>query len=141
MIAEVSTGLLAGLAFGAVGLVLLVLGYLLVDTLTPGRLGELIWDQRNANAAIVLTSGLLAVGIIATTAILVSHDGLAAGLLSTFGYGVLGLVLMAIAFVVIDVLTPGRLADTLVDPCPHPAAWVTAGVHLVVGAVVAAAIS
>ena len=61
-----------------------------------------------------------------TAAILSSEDTLAAGLLSTLGYGLLGLVVMAVAFVVLDLATPGRLGDILSEPEPHPAAWVSA---------------
>ena len=55
--------------------------------------------------------------------------------------GVLGLLLMAGAFLVLDLATPGRLGEILVDPRPHPAVWVSAVVHLATGAVIAAAIS
>jgi uncharacterized membrane protein YjfL (UPF0719 family) len=132
--------LAAVLAYGGIGLALMALGYALVDLATPGTLRELIWVRRNRNAALVLSSGLLAVGIVVTSAIVASSGSLAAGIASAFGYGLVGLVLMAIAFVVIDLATPGRLGDVLADPEPHPAAWVSAAVHLSMGAIIAAAI-
>jgi uncharacterized membrane protein YjfL (UPF0719 family) len=132
--------LAAVLAYGGIGLALMALGYALVDLATPGSLRELIWVRRNRNAALVLSSGLLAVGIVVTSAIVASSGSLAAGIASAFGYGLVGLVLMAIAFVVIDLATPGRLGDVLADPEPHPAAWVSAAVHLSMGAIIAAAI-
>lgn len=89
----------------------------------------------------MLVSGLAAVAIIVTTAILTSEDGLALGLLSTALYGVLGILVMAVAFVLLDLATPGRLGALLVDEAPHPAVWVTAAVNLAVGAITAAAIS
>lgn len=141
MLADLGYGLAAGLAYGLLGTALMALGFLLVDALTPGRLGTLIWTERNRNAALVLASGLLGIGAIVTTAILTSEDGLGPGLASTLGYGVLGLLLMALSFFVVDALTPGRLGAILVDEHPHPAAWVTATSHVAVAAIVAAAIS
>ncbi|WP_435829201.1 DUF350 domain-containing protein [Actinocatenispora sera] len=135
------SGLLSALAYGGVGIALLALGYLLVDLITPGNLRRQIWEQRNRNAALVLVSGLAAVAIIVTTAILTSEDGLLLGLLSTALYGVLGILVMAVAFVLLDLATPGRLGALLVDEVPHPAVWVTAAVNLAVGAITAAAIS
>ncbi|MGA8114554.1 MAG: DUF350 domain-containing protein [Actinocatenispora sp.] len=137
----IASGLLSALAYGAVGTVLLALGYLLVDLVTPGKLHEQIWTDRNRNAALVLVSGLAAVAIIVTTAIVTSENGLAAGLLSTALYGVLGVVFMAVAFVLLDLATPGRLGELLVQPEPHPAVWVTAVINLALGAIIAAAIS
>ncbi|MGH3439616.1 MAG: DUF350 domain-containing protein [Sciscionella sp.] len=141
MLNHITTGLLATLAYGAVGIVLLGLGYLMIDLVTPGRLGTLIWTNRNRNAAVVLVSGLLAVGTIITTAIVTSADDLGAGLASTAAYGVLGLLFMALGFLLLDVATPGKLGALLVDDRPHPAIWVSSAINLALGAIIAAAIS
>lgn len=133
--------LTAILAFGALGIVLMALGFLLVDVLTPGKLGELIWSRRNANAAVVLASSLLGVGGIVTTAIVTSYDEFVRGLASTALYGVLGLVLMAIAFLVVDVLTPGKLGSIVTRDDRQPAAWVVGTAHVSVAAIVCAAIA
>src|SRR3546814_18901214 len=61
-------GVLASLAFGAAGLVLLALGYWLVDLMTPGHLGRLIFVERNRDASLVLASSLLAIGGLAASA-------------------------------------------------------------------------
>jgi uncharacterized membrane protein YjfL (UPF0719 family) len=138
---EYVDGALASLAWAAVGVVLMALGFGLVDVLTPGKLGELIWRQRNPNAAIVLSSGLLGIAVIVVVAIITSHDSLVAGLVSTSVYGVVGLVLLGLSFVLLDAITPGKLGEILTEPVLHPAAWVTATVHLAVSAIIAAAIS
>lgn len=62
---ELLDGVLATLAYGAVGTALMALGFALVDLATPGKLRDLIWAQGNRNAAILLASGLLGVGVIA----------------------------------------------------------------------------
>ena len=140
MFQELLNGLLASVAFGAVGILMMILGYLLVDLATPGKLRDLIWVDRNPNAAILLVSGLLGVGTILTTAIAASANDLLAGLVGTAIYGVLGLVLMSLSFVIIDAATPGKLGDELTSPNVHPGTWVSAAAHLVIAVVIAAAI-
>ncbi|MGC4808020.1 DUF350 domain-containing protein [Micromonospora sp. DT233] len=133
--------LLVTLAYGVVGVVLMGVGYGLVDVITPGKLHELIWTERNRNAALLLSSNLLGVGIIVVAAIVASDDDFVLGLIGAAAYGIVGLVIMAVAFLLLDALTPGKLGELLVDPEPHPAVWVSAVVHLATGAVIAAAIS
>jgi len=89
----------------------------------------------------VLLSGLGGVGLIVVTAILTSDDAIIRGLLSTVVYGLLGIVLMGAAFLLLDALTPGRLGDTLTERALHPAAWVTAVVHLAVAGIIAASVT
>jgi uncharacterized membrane protein YjfL (UPF0719 family) len=141
LFSDLVTGALGGLAYGAVGLVLMALGFLVVDLLTPGQLRDIVWRDRNGNAAVVVAAGLLGTGAIVVTAILTSEDDLGHGLASTATYGILGLVLMALSFVAVDLLTPGKLGDVICDPQPHPAAYVTAASHLALAAIVAASIS
>lgn len=131
----------AASAYGLVGLALMALGYLVVDLLTPGRLHSLIWTDRNHGSVVVLSSSVLAMAIVVRQAILASEEGLLAGLVSTALYGVVGLALMAVSFLVVDAFTPGRLGELVTDERLHPAVWVTATAHVAVGLVVAAAIS
>ncbi|MCW2903645.1 MAG: hypothetical protein JWO67_5910 [Streptosporangiaceae bacterium] len=138
----------AALAYGAVGVALMALGFLAVDLLTPGKLGGLIWTDRNRGAGLVLAAKLLGIGAIVTTAILTSSDGLAAGLVSTVVYAVVGILLSVLAFLVLDLITPGRLGSIVVEEDAaaagggiHPACWVVAATDLATAAIVAAAIS
>ncbi|MFG3497539.1 DUF350 domain-containing protein [Streptomyces sp. NPDC047928] len=138
---DIVNGLGRAAAYGGLGLVLLILGIVLVDVLTPGNLRRLIWEQRNRNGAILLSSALLGIGGIVFTSIWSTYDDFAKGLASTAAFGVLGLVMMAVAFLVVDVITPGRLGAHLVEPEPHPAVWVTASCNIAVAAIVSAAIA
>ncbi|GAA4566293.1 DUF350 domain-containing protein [Micromonospora coerulea] len=138
---NLATDLLVTLAYGVVGVALMGIGYALVDLATPGRLNHLIWHERNRNAALLLASNLAGVGVIVVAAIAASEDDFVLGLVGSAAYGVLGLVIMAAAFMLLDMATPGRLGELLVDPEPHPAVWVSAVVHLATGAIIAAAIS
>lgn len=138
---ELLEGVGEGVVWGAMAILLLALGYGVVDLLTPGRLGQLIYVDHNVNAAVVLASGLVAIGTIVTTAILTSLDGFLPGLVSAFAYGLLGIALLAVSFLVADRLTPGDLGAIVTDARPNPAAWVVAANHVALGAILAAAIS
>ncbi|HEX6967574.1 MAG TPA: DUF350 domain-containing protein [Micromonosporaceae bacterium] len=141
MLKTLATDLLVTLAYGGLGVLLMGIGYFLVDLATPGRLRELIWVDRNRNAALLLASNLLSVGIIVVAAIVASDHDFVVGIVGAAAYGLLGLLIMAVAFLLLDWMTPGRLGALLVDPQPHPAVWVSATVHVATGAIIAAAIS
>lgn len=138
---DIINGLGRATAYGALGVVLLVLGIFMIDLLTPGKLGRQIWEERNRNAATLLSSALLGIGGIVFTSIWTTYEDFGKGLASTAAFGVLGLVMMAVAFLVVDLVTPGKLGATLVDREPHPAVWVTAACNIAVAAVVSASIA
>ncbi|XRQ11878.1 DUF350 domain-containing protein [Actinomadura welshii] len=136
----------ATFAYGAVGIALMALGYLVVEVTTPGKLGKQIWTDGNKGAALLLAVKLISVGAIVTTAIITSDSDLGAGLIDTAVFGGCGIVLMVIAFLLLDVSTPGKLGATLVDEGGagakiHPAGWVVAAADLGVAAIVAGAVS
>jgi uncharacterized membrane protein YjfL (UPF0719 family) len=138
---DVLDGLVGAITFTAVGVLLLLGGFFLADWLTPGPLRHQIWSERNRNAAIFLSSALLGVGAIVFTSIITTYTDFLTGLVSTVVYGAVGLLLMAGAFWLLDILTPGKLGQILVDPEPHPAAWVSASANIAIAAIVCAAIS
>lgn len=140
-VGELLQGIGEGAAWGAMAIVLLALGYGVIDLLTPGRLGQLIYVDHNVNAAVVLASGVIAIGTVITTSILTSLDGFVPGLISAFAYGLLGIALLAVSFLVADRLTPGELGGIVTSASPNPAAWVVAANHVALGAILAAAIS
>ncbi|TYK49208.1 DUF350 domain-containing protein [Actinomadura decatromicini] len=134
------------LAYGAVGIALMALGYLVVEVTTPGRLGKQIWTDGNRGAALLLSAKLVGIAAIVTTAIVTSDNDLGDGLVDTAVFGGLGVLLMIVAFFLLDVITPGKLGATLVDVDGsgariHPAGWVVAAADLGVAAIVAGAVS
>ncbi|MFB4310633.1 DUF350 domain-containing protein [Actinomadura sp. GTD37] len=136
----------ATFAYGAIGIALMALGYLVVEVTTPGRLGKQIWTEGNRGAALLLSAKLLGIGAIVTTAIVTSDSDLTDGLIDTAVFGACGIVLMIVAFFLLDVITPGKLGATLVDADGggtgiHPAGWVVAAADLGVAAIVAGAVS
>jgi uncharacterized membrane protein YjfL (UPF0719 family) len=138
---ELLRGMGEAVVWGAMAIALLALGYGVIDLLTPGKLGQLIYVEHNVNATVVLASGLVAIGTIVTTSILTSLNGFLPGLVSALAYGVLGIALLAVSFLVADRITPGDLGAIVTDASPNPAAWVVAANHVALGAILAAAIS
>lgn len=130
------------LAYGAVGIALLGLGFFALDLLTPGRLAVRIWEDRSINAATVLASGFLGLGGIIFTAIWRNAaSGFGDALLWTVAFGITGVLLQALAFVLLDVVTPGKLGDLICDTGFHPAALVTAASQVAVSLIIIASIA
>ncbi len=135
------TEIAAALLYGGVGIALMAFGFFVIDLLTPGNLGHLVCVERNRSAGIITAAGLLAVGGIVTTAIASADGSLGEGLAETAGYGAAGVAMLALAYVVIDLITPGRLGDFVEAEGEQPAAYMTAAALIAVGAIVAASIS
>jgi uncharacterized membrane protein YjfL (UPF0719 family) len=128
-------------AYTGVGIALLVLGFYVLDLLTPGRLGRHIYENRSVNAALTLSAGFLGQGAIVFASIWTNAtSGFGRALLYTVVFGVLGVLLQAVAFLVLDLITPGRLGTHLMEPVFHPASLVSAAVQLAVSAIIVASI-
>ncbi|WP_028646476.1 DUF350 domain-containing protein, partial [Nocardiopsis sp. CNT312] len=131
------------LAYGGVGIAILVVGYLIVDLLTPGKLHTLIWEDRNTNAVLLVSANTLGAALVVFSAIMSSESelGLVPGLVSTGVYGLIGLTVMALAFLLIDLITPVKISHMISNPEPHPASWVSATAHIAIAVVIAAALT
>lgn len=97
--------------------------------------------RRNANAGLLLAANQLGIAGIVFTAILTSYSDFAKGLASTVIFGLIGLAVMALAFFVLDLLTPGRLGEVICSDEPHPAAWISAATHFGAALIVCACIA
>jgi len=129
------------IVFGAVGIGLMALGFVLVDLLTPGKLRDLIWVEKNPNAAMLLAANQLGIALIVFTAIFTSYENFGEGLASTVLFGVLGIGVMALAFLVLDWMTPGKLGEVICTPDRHPGAVVSAASHFGAALIVCACIA
>ncbi|GGU40916.1 DUF350 domain-containing protein [Nocardioides albus] len=138
---DLLSGLLSTVAFAALGLVLLVVGFYVIDLLTPGKLGQLIFVEHRRDPALLLGSSVLAIATIVATSIYTAETDTLHGLAETAAYGLVGIALLAVAFVILDLLTPGRLGELMTDDKDDPAIWVTVAVQLAVGVIVAASIT
>jgi uncharacterized membrane protein YjfL (UPF0719 family) len=128
-------------AYTGVGIALLTLGFFALDLLTPGHLGRHIYENRSVNAAVTLAAGFLGQGAIVFASIWINAtSGFGQALLYTVVFGVLGVALQAVAFVVLDLITPGRLGEHLMEGPFHPASLVSAAVQLAVSAIIVASI-
>jgi uncharacterized membrane protein YjfL (UPF0719 family) len=128
-------------AYTGVGIALLVLGFFVLDLLTPGHLGRHIYDNRSVNAALTLSAGFLGQGAIVFASIWTNAtSGFGRALLYTVVFGVLGVLLQAVAFLVLDLITPGRLGTHLMAADFHPASLVSAAVQLAVASIIVASI-
>jgi uncharacterized membrane protein YjfL (UPF0719 family) len=128
-------------AYTAVGIALLILGYYVLDLLTPGHLGRHIYEDRSVNAGITLAAGFLGQGAIVFASIWTNAtSGFGLALWYTVVFGVLGVVLQAIAFLALDLISPGKLGQHLTDREFHPASLVSAAAQLAVAAIIVASI-
>ncbi|WP_330474045.1 DUF350 domain-containing protein [Terrabacter sp. C0L_2] len=130
------------LVYAVVGIAVLGLGYAALDLVTPGHLGSHIWTERSVNAAIVLAAGLLGLGFVVFAAIWTNATGsLGVALGWTVVFGVLGVLLQALAFRLLDLVTPGDMAELVTQREFHPASVVAAAVQLAVSLIVVASIA
>ena len=128
-------------AYALLGVVLLVVGFASLDVLTPGRLAKHIWTERSVNAAIVLATGFLGQGVIVFAAIWTNGEaGFGSAFLYTAVFGLLGVVLQAASFVLIDLVTPGKLGEVVCEVPFHPSSLVTAAAQISVSLAVVASI-
>ncbi|MFZ2530324.1 MAG: DUF350 domain-containing protein [Rhodococcus sp. (in: high G+C Gram-positive bacteria)] len=134
-------GVLATLAYFIVGIGVLAAGFAMLDALTPGNLRHQVYVDRNPNAALLLGANHLALAIIVVTAILTSADGFAQGLVDSAVYGLVGIVLQAVALLIMNRVLPGRLVALVTEPRMCGAAWAVAVTLVSVGLVNAAALS
>ena len=118
---------------------LMAIGFLVVDLLTPGKLTSQV--SANLNAGLLVGSKLLAVGIVVFSAIWNAPDSLDEGLIEAVLYSMLGLLLSAVMFLVIDLVLPVRLRHLVNETRFDPATWVAVGAEIGLALVVAAAIS
>jgi uncharacterized membrane protein YjfL (UPF0719 family) len=129
------------IVFGLIGIGLMAVGFLLIDLLTPGKLRDLIWVDRNPNAALLLAANQLGIALIVFTAIFTSYDSFGEGLASTLIFGLIGIAIMGLAFLVLDWMTPGKLGDVICTPDRHGGAVVSAASHFGAALIVCACIA
>jgi len=80
---ELLEGAGRSVVFGVIGIGLMAVGFVLVDLLTPGKLRDLIWVERNPNAALLLVANQLGIAAIVFTAIFTSYANFVQGIAST----------------------------------------------------------
>ena len=127
------------LAYSGVGLAILVAGFIVLDLLTPGKLGQLVMEG-NPGAGLMTGVSLLSLGLVLYFAIYFTGAGWN-GLDDAAVFGLVGVGVQALGFVILDLLIPGKLGNYCFEPQLHPAAWATAGIQLSVALVVCASLT
>ena len=130
-----------GASFSLVGIALLVIGFVALDLVTPGKLRNQVWIERNRNAVILTASMVVGLALVLIAAVIdTAYLELWRGLVYSIAYVVLAIAVMMWSFVLIDWLTPGKLGTVLLENDEHPAGWITAAVFVGIGATIAATI-
>jgi uncharacterized membrane protein YjfL (UPF0719 family) len=134
-------GVVATILYFLVGMAVLVLGFVMVDVLTPGKLRQLVFIDRRPNAVVLTCAMYIALATVIISAIANSYSQLGQGLVGVAVYGLLGVVLQGLALLTLHFVIPGDFQEHVEEPELHPAAFATAVMMLAVGGVTAAAVS
>jgi len=134
-------GAVATILYFAVGMAVLIVGFFMVDLLTPGKLRQLVFIDRRPNAVVVAGAMYIALTIVIITAIANSYSQLGQGLLGVAVYGLMGVILLGLALLTMHLLIPGNFHEHVDEPTLHPGSFAVALILLAVGGVTAAAVS
>jgi uncharacterized membrane protein YjfL (UPF0719 family) len=133
-------GALAIASYAALGVILLVIGFYVLDMAIPGKLSQLIKVDRNPNATLLTGSGLAAVGLIVSVSIWSSGGALHEGLLATLVFGLVGIAVQTVAMVVFDKVAGISVRELVKESELQPGTRLLAVTHLVIGLITAAAV-
>jgi uncharacterized membrane protein YjfL (UPF0719 family) len=133
-------GALAIASYAALGVILLIIGFYVIDMAIPGKLSQLIKVDRNPNATLLTGSGLAAVGLIVSASIWSSGGALHEGLLATLVFGVVGITVQTVAMIAFDKVAGISVRELVREPDLQPGTRLLAVTHLVIGLITAAAV-
>jgi uncharacterized membrane protein YjfL (UPF0719 family) len=133
-------GALAIVSYAALGVILLIIGFYVIDLVIPGKLSRLIKEARNPNATLLTGSGLAAVGLIVAASIWSSGGALHEGLLATFVFGLVGIAVQTVAMVAFDKVAGISVRELVTEPDLQPGARLLAVTHLAIGLITAVAV-
>jgi uncharacterized membrane protein YjfL (UPF0719 family) len=134
-------GAVATILYFLVGMGVLIVGFYMVDLLTPGKLRQLVFVDRRPNAVVVAGAMYIALTTVIITAITTSYSQLGQGLVGVAVYGLMGVALLALALLAMHLLIPGNFHEHVDEPTLHPGSFAVALILLAVGGVTAAALS
>ena len=138
---ELLDGIGLSLAYFGVGALVLAVGFVVLDVLTPGSLRQHIFIDHRPNAAALHVASSVALAIIVVTVMTNASDDLLWGIVDVVVYGLLGVVFQAVTMVILELVVPGRFRDLVSAPTFSTASLAVAATLIAVGAVNAAAIA
>ena len=114
-------GAVATILYFLVGMAVLVVGFYMVDVLTPGKLRQLVFVDRRPNAVVIACAMYIALTTVIISAITNSYSQLGQGLVGVAVYGFMGVVLLGIALLTLHLVIPGDFHEHVDEPELHPA--------------------
>lgn len=138
---ELLDGIGVSLAYFGVGALVLAVGFVVLDLLTPGSLRHHVFVDHRPNAAALHAASAVSLAIVVVTVMTNASDSLAEGLIDVVVYGLLGVVFQAATLVILELLVPGRFRDLVAAPRFSTSMLAVAATLLAVAAVNAAAIA
>lgn len=127
-------------AYAAVGLVLLIVGFFVIDLAIPGKLSTIIKTERNPNATLLTSSGLAAIALIVAASIWASGGRLVEGLTATAVFGLVGIAVQTVAMLVFDRVVGISARELVKEPELQPGTRVLAVTHVAIGLITAVAV-
>jgi uncharacterized membrane protein YjfL (UPF0719 family) len=134
-------GAVATILYFLVGMAVLLVGFYMVDVLTPGKLRQLVFIDRRPNAVVVAGAMYIALTSVIISAIANSYSQLGQGLVGVAVYGLMGVILLGIALLTMHLVIPGNFHEHVDEAELHPGSFAVALILLAVGGVTAAAVS
>ena len=134
-------GVVATILYFVIGMAVLIIGFFMVDVLTPGKLRELVFVDRRPNAVVITCAMYIALATVIISAIVNSYSQLGQGLVGVAIYGLMGVILLGVALLTLHLVIPGNFHEHIDEPELHPASFAVALMLLAVGGVTAAAVS
>ncbi|HEY3997030.1 MAG TPA: DUF350 domain-containing protein [Mycobacterium sp.] len=134
-------GVVATILYFVVGMAVLIVGFYVVDVLTPGKLRQLVFVDRRPNAVVITCAMYIALATVIISAIVNSYSQLGQGLVGVAIYGLMGVILLGVALLTLHLVIPGDFHEHIDEPELHPASFAVALMLLAVGGVTAAAVS
>ncbi|MBB4916331.1 DUF350 domain-containing protein [Streptosporangium saharense] len=133
-------GALAIASYAALGVILMIIGFYVIDLAIPGKLSKLIREDRNPNATMLTASGLTAVGLIVAASIWSSGGALHEGLLATLVFGLAGIAVQTVAMVAFDKVVGISVRELVTESDLQPGTRLLAVTHVVIGLITAVAV-
>src|SRR5256885_12088450 len=100
-------GVVATVLYFLVGMAVLVVGFVMVDVLTPGKLRQMVFVDRRPNAVVLACAMYVALAAVIISAIANSYSQLGQGLVGVAVFGLLGVVLHGNSLLALHLLLPG----------------------------------
>jgi uncharacterized membrane protein YjfL (UPF0719 family) len=127
-------------AYAAVGVILMIVGFYVIDLATPGKLSQVIRSERNPNATLLATSAMIAIGLIVAASIWAAGGRLSEGLASTAVYGLVGIVVQTLAMLLFDKIVGISVRELIKEQELQPGARLLATTHVAIGLITAVAV-